>query len=209
MIQRLSDHLGSKPRQRAIVMLAIVVALVVTSAALLVMAIQSSGIFEPPYPSEPSPLSLVTNGVRWTQPYTDILPEGGGLTYINFSLAWAVNREGGRVSTAWHLIDESDQAALNAGVPATVRASSWSIRIWDVWLNVTVHDLSGDGSLGIGDSFTFELSPLLENRVFTMAWAWTGEHLMYTEYSFAIHDGKLYAWTSHDFSTEGPWWGSS
>lgn len=205
---RLSAYLESKPRNAARIILTLVVALIVVLAALTVLLVQSSGIMDPPYPSDDTPLRLAATGVEWKMEFNQLDWDGNGIRYVNMSLGLAVNFGSGPSKWSTRLANDSVQDMLSDHVPASVTTPWFDFS--NFWMNVTVTDTEGDGTFGVNDSISIGISPFIEHTVYTMAWAWMmNGGGMYTEFSFAIHDGKLYSWYSHEFSTErGPWYGT-
>lgn len=72
--------------------------------------------------------------------------------------------------------------------------------------SIDITDSTGDGSFGTDDTITFEIVPLLKDTVYTWGLLWKyGEATAVLEVSFAVHDGKLYAWYSTDLN-DRPWY---
>lgn len=223
---RLYSFVEAKPKRASQMIAVLIAALVTVSAVTLFYALDVS--FGPPYPSEDTPLSMVSGGISWTQPmnvtvdedfisysYVAYGPYAGGcnLTYGNLRFTWG----DGHGWTGGHVVNASNQNLLSSGSLAVVHSPVlWYIEEIDgdmtqfeVFLSIV--DLHGDGVFGIGDTIEFVdsramMEPEPEDTVRTVALAFLGVRVQWWEYSYAVHNGEFYAWTSNLFNTDQPWW---
>ncbi len=207
MINRLGSYLALRPRRAAILVLTLAVAFILVLAGL---ALELSHFGRAPYPSEefPLPLSLVNGNVVFTQEYTDWWYNQTSNTtspietYTGAKIAFGIVGWGSRTSPF------GNESQLSAGAPNdTMNQSIWESSFVNVTIEIT--DSTGDGAFGSGDTILFKIVPLSEDTVHYMGLAFFprgNSPTTYMEMSFAIHDGKLYTWFSHNLSTEEPWW---
>lgn len=231
-VGRLTSFVETKPKRATQLIVVLVVALVIISTTALVFALDR--FFEPPYPSEETPLSLVDGGVMWTQSvnitvdehHISYNPQVSGpysgesnMSYLDFRFQWEIVDTPGSWG-AWVggiLVNESDLDMLSAGSRAVfvspvggyLESVNGSLVEAIVFLRIT--DVLGDGVFGIGDTIEFMDSgqvgePLPEDTVYTVALAYLGARVLSWEYSFAVHNGDFYTWSSGDLNTENPWW---
>ena len=211
MMERFGAYLVSKPKRAVQIVLALVVALIVTIAGTLIIAFDLGQSPEPPYPSGVTPLSLVDDGVMWTRDFNDT--GAGGLEpcyYSVFRCCWMYDYLGGSDSRTKDLVNEEDLAELNMSVSAVVQTPFGGRTPWFDAPNITfifsIHDVAGDGIFGIGDFIVIDDAPRTEGIVYTWALAWIGIGVTWQEFSFAFQDGVFYSWYSSVLPTEGPWW---
>jgi len=202
MLKRLTEYLGAKPRRTAMIVMTLVLVLILVVAGNLFQLLNVGRYFEPPYPSETTPLSLVDNGVRW-----DNFVMFEGSNYSGWVFYWDI--AGGALTGP--VASESQQARLSSGSSATVIQTVAQASDLSYWLNLTIYDSTGDGMPGSGDYIIFEGAPLESDTVYTLALAYVGGVGSVfgpggSEYSYAIHDGKLYSWMSDKVNTGTPWW---
>lgn len=226
MIEKIGNFLASDKRRAAKVVLALAVALIIVAAAAVLSAVDLGGLFEDPYPSEDTPLTLSVDSVIWTGQYnisfdlagggysvSDVLPlEGIGANYSLMRFLWGDGSGwlGGAVAS------ESDQLLLSAGSRATVESEVSVFNpglAGEIVYSLVITDVLGDGAFGYGDQIAFKESPattwIAEDTVGTVALVYIGEHRTYTgfgEYSFALHDRDFYSWGSHELNWEEPWY---
>ena len=196
MLRRLTEYLGAKPRRTAMIVMTLVLVLILIVAGNLFQLLNVGRYFEPPYPSETTPLSLVNNGVRWDNP---IMFQGA--SYNKTVFRWG--------PLGGHVAFESQQAQLSTGSAATVVMTAAQASDMSYWYNLSITDSTGDGVPGSGDYIIFTGPPQESDTVYTVALAYLGGvhgGFAGSEYSYAIHDGKLYSWASNNLHTTPPWW---
>jgi hypothetical protein len=200
MINRLGSYLALRPRKAAVLVLTLIVVLVLVLAG---WTLQLSHFGRAPYPSEKVPLSLVHDKVTYTQETTTVMDNetpSESFPYTGMKIAFRVDWGMGGWQTATDHFGNQSQLSNNS--TTTVHQVEFQGRV-NVSIDIT--DSTGDGSFDRGDTIVFEIVPLLEDTVHTMGLLWSNGHQMTMEVSFAIHDGKLYAWNSQYLNTEKPW----
>jgi hypothetical protein len=196
MLRRLTEYLGAKPRRAAMIVMTLLVILILIVAGNLFQLLNVGRYFEPPYPSETTPLSLVDNGIRWDNP---IMFQGA--SYNKTVFHWR--------DIGGHVAFDSQQALLSSGSAATVVMIVAQAADLSYWVNLTITDSTGDGTPGFGDYIIFTGGPQESDTVYTVALAYlggVGGGYALSEYSYAIHDDKLYSWASDTARTRMPWW---
>jgi hypothetical protein len=213
MMEQFGAYLVSKPKRAVQIVLALVVALIVTIAGTLIVAFDLGQPSEPPYPSDATPLSIVDEGVMWTRDFNDL--GSGGLEpsyYSMFRCCWMYEYSSGSTSRTGDLVNEEDLAELNMSVSAVVQTPFGGRTPWFDAPNLTIifsiHDVTGDGIFGVGDFIVMDDAPRTEGIVYTWALAWIGVGVTSQEFSYAFQDGVFYSWRSSVLPTEGPWWGT-
>jgi len=181
-------------KDRVILVLIIVVTLM--GSALLVMVVDDLDLFEPPYSSESTALSLNDGDIVWTGQYDHWMGENETFDYRNLRLAWKVEGEGMGATTN----EIVNHTLLSSGALATANRSLH-------YFSIQVTDLLGNGLFERGDFITFDFTEfgIPEDTVHTVALAdvaceWN------QEFSFAIHDGEFYSWSSDELPADYPWW---
>jgi hypothetical protein len=68
--------------------------------------------------------------------------------------------------------------------------------------------VAGNGIFDSGDYIVFDygIESISEDNVFVLALACVIYPEWNEEYSFAVNDGRLYAWRSYSLNTHDPWW---
>lgn len=198
MIKRLGSYLASRPERAAVVVLTLTVVLTLVLAGL---ALQWLHFGRAPYPSEKVPFNLVEGNVVFSQEETWL-----GFDYTGMKIAFQIDWGGGSGRT---VSDFGNQSQLSTHSRVTIHQSIWISSSGNVSIDIT--DSTGDGAFDIGDSILFKIEPLSEDTVYTMGLLFVHEHggTMTIELSFAIHDGRLYAWNSRYLNTDEPWFGST
>jgi hypothetical protein len=200
MLRRLTEYLGAEPRRAAMIVMTLVVILILIVAGNLFQLLNVGRYFEPSYPSETTPLSLVNNGVQWKGFVT--FP---GSNYSKYVFYWDL----GDGALYGPVASESQQAQLSSGTAATVIVTVGQAPDLSYWLNLSITDSTGDGIPGSGDYIRFTGPPQESDTVYTLALAFVegaGGRSGGWEYGYAIHDGNFYSWMSDRVSTETPWW---
>ena len=79
--------------------------------------------------------------------------------------------------------------------------------------SLVVTDSEGDGWFGSDDSIVFKTEsntdrPIEPDRTYTVALAYVegGWVQGYGEFSYAVHEGKFYSWTSYTLNWDSAWW---
>ena len=210
MIDKLGSYLASRPRKTAVLVLTLAVAFILVLAGL---ALELSHFGEAPYPSESIDLgfSLVDGNVLLTEQYSYFFENHTSnkreslCPYAGAKVAFLIERSG-IVGLPF-----GNSSILSTGVSATMTQ-----RLLDGTFNATIDitDSTGNGAFDAGDTILFRVlfhsAPMPEDTVCTIGLAYFPEGnyaSVYTEMSFAIHDGKVYSWLSDNLSTEGPWFG--
>lgn len=197
MMNRLSEYLGAKPRRAALIVMTLVVVLILVVAGSLFQLLNLGSHFEPPYPSESTPLSLVDGGIRWSNPLCFETA-----TYDMTKFLWRCDTYGlyGPVASDYQ------QANLSSGSSVTVVKIIGQAADLSYIINLTIYDSTGDGRPGPGDYILFTGLPHENDVVYTIALAYVGNGSACAEYSYAIHDGEFYSWSSDTERTYVPWW---
>ena len=204
MIDGLLTFLASRPRGALAIILTLAVALTVVSAG---WAIDLADFGREPYPSDELPFSLVDGKVIYTQDSTNVIDDktpAESFPYTGMKVLLQVEYASGRERLP--AADFGNQSQLSVGHSATVRQVLMTSSTANVSIDIT--DTTGDGSFDGGDTIVFEIVPLEEGYVFTVGLLWvSADHTgaMILEDSFAIDDGKLYAWFSHALD-DTPWY---
>lgn len=205
MIDRLGSYLASRPKRTAVLVLTLAVAFVFVLAGLV---LELSHFGRAPFPSEKVPIRLVDGYPVLTWDQTWISGSGGFLlfNYTGMKIAFRIDLGGGSGTTSGFF---GNQSQLSTGTTATISQRIWTSSYTNVTLAIT--DSTGDGSFDFNDTILFKIVPLSEDYVYTMGLLFVSDvgNRMTMELSFAIHDGKLYAWNSHYLNTEEPWFGST
>jgi len=197
MIKRLGSYLASRPERAAVLVLVLIVVLVLVIAG---FALQWSHFGQSPYPSEKVGFSLVEGDVVFTLDSTYL-----GFNYTGMKIAFRIDYGGGSGTTVGEF---GNQSQLSTQTSATMHQSLMESSFINVSMDLI--ESTGDGAFDAGDGIVFEITPLTEDWVYTMGLLFVSEHggRMTMELSFAVHDGKLYAWNSHYLNTDEPWFGS-
>jgi len=204
MIDGLLTFLGSRPRGALAIILTLAVALTIVSAG---WALDLANFGRAPYPSDELPFSLVHDEVIYTQDSTNVIDDktpAQSFPYAGMKILLQVEYASGRERLP--VADFGNQSQLSVGHNATVRQVLMTSSTVNVSIDIT--DTTGDGSFDEGDTIVFEIVPLEEGYVFTVGLLWVSmDHkgAMILEDSFAIDDGKLYAWFSHALD-DTPWY---
>ena len=205
MIDRLGSYLASRPKRAAVVVLTLIVVLALVLAGL---ALELSHFGRAPYPSEKVPFSLVDGYAVFTMDQSWISSPGGFnlFNYTGMKVAFRIDWGGGSGTVSGPF---GNQSQLSTHTRATTSQSIFISSFVNVSLEIT--DSTGDGSFDLNDTILFKIVPLSEDTVYTMGLLFVSDvgNRMTMEMSFAFHDGKLYAWNSHDLNTEEPWFGST
>lgn len=197
MIKRLGSYLASRPEKAAILILTLIVILVLVLAGL---ALQWSHFGRAPFPSEDVPFSLVDGNVVFSQDATYL-----GFNYTGMKIAFQIDYGGG---SGRSVSGFGNQSQLSTQTSATMH--QWIMESSFINVNIDITDSTGDGAFDSGDIIVFKIVPLTEDWIYTMGLLFVHESAgtMTMELSFAVHDGKLYAWNSHYLNTDEPWFGS-
>jgi hypothetical protein len=201
MLDRLSKYLGEKPRRAALIVMTLVVVLILVVAGSLFQLLNLGSYFEPPFPSESTPLSLVDDGIYWSNP---IMFETA--TYNKTAFYWR-NETIGLGGTP--IASDDQQANLSSGSSVTIVKTIAQAPDLSYCVNLTIYDSTGDGKPGSGDYILFTGPPHKSDIVYTIALAYVGGPLggfAGGEFDYAIHDGKFYSWESDMDNTAPPWW---
>lgn len=200
MLERMAEYLGAKPRRAAGIVLTLAVVSIIAVAGNISQLLNLGQYFEPPYPSESTPLSLVDDGIRW-----DNLLMFQPATYNNTKFYWADESHGLGGPVAF----DDEQAELSAGSSVTIVRTVAQAADLSYWVNLTIFDSTGDGNPGYGDNIMFTGAPHRSDIVYTIALAYVGGPqggFAGAEFDYAIHDGKFYSWESDMDRTTPPWW---
>ena len=204
MLARLNSYLEARQGRAGRIVAALVVVIILMSAALLYQWLDVGDMFDPPYPSEVTPLSLDGNEVMWE--YQGISWFSGyTLNWTNMSVWWGGFHDEDS-GWAYHATPESfltyGGENLSQGVEATVVIPAG---LYDQ----TIHtDVTGNGVFDSGDYIVFEYGSetVPEDNVFTVALACHLHPEWSEEFSFAVADGDFYSWRSSSLNTDDPWW---
>jgi len=179
MLERLRSYPQSHPRRFVLVVVALDVAVLVALSCVLIVAMK------PKYRSEDTPLSLIENGVKWTD---------DGRRYsvtMGYSQLQIEMFNGSRSVRWWDL----DIPELHNGTRATHSCGTKALDGLTLSLDVT--DVTGDGVFGQGDYFilTTTGTDLAMETVYGVRLVYSDGVLhFFREISFAIHEGNIYAW---------------
>jgi len=203
MINRLGSYLAARPDRAAAIVLALIAALILVLAGMIV---QNIGIGKAPYPSDDLPISLVDGRVVYNQTETTVVAWGDSYVPFNYTgmrIAFQIDWGGMSSRTTGPF---GNQTLLSTGYGATME--DWLVQGSQVNVSISISESTGDGSFDAGDSITFNIDPFSEDVTYTFGLYWVHAFgmKMYTEMSFAIHNGHLYKWLSRDLPTEQPWW---
>jgi len=139
---------------------------------------------KPEFPSEHTPLSLVPNGIRWTE-------DNAALSQYHYGAPWIVFSGG---NASWNA--SSASPLLDAGHPATVNLGTRVAGNLIFSLNLT--DITGDGAFGQGDYFVISVvngSGFVEEVTYTLIVTLKGgPNSIFPSYNFVVDEGVLYAW---------------
>jgi hypothetical protein len=223
VIDRMGATIGRTPRRAASIVLVLIVILILLAA----VSIGTSGLLKlpkAPYKSEATPLSLKGNAVIWTESCTVRLFGAGGREVSFLPVAnpggWGLNWStmkfqitiGDLRTTGGTVVSQSDTQKVGSGAPTTVRenVSGEVVNGTPDWFYLLVTDGTGNGTFDYGDSIVFVFpasSPIEHDSVYTLALASVQPgYAVWWEYSFAVHDGRFYSWSSSNFNTQEPWW---
>jgi len=196
MLKNIGSRLASRPERTAAIVIILAVALLILIAAMVIQAFDIGGA---PYPSEDHSFTLVDGNVVYTLDFTL-----GGFNYTGmmFAFQYSDNYGSSRIAGPF-----GNQSILGSG--STASMVKWVFESTVVNVNMTITDATGDGSFNAGDSLTFSIDPFSEETVYTLGLAFISDSggMALLERSFAIEDGKLYAWYSDDLPTDMPWFG--
>jgi hypothetical protein len=214
MIARLEKFITADSRRAVALIVTLLVALILVSVGFAVYA-SDVDLFAEPYPSEDTMLTLTEDGVKWTMNYNLLFSEdrGGGWNHIRYF--WGHEEENGYTAQIGTLMEDLWMNNLLNKINATyenwIGSSSYGDVYEERWLINT--DAQGNGWFGANDSVTFKTDStrdqaILEDTVYTVALAYVTDVQMsgYGEFSYAVHDGKFYSWTSHSLSWDEAWW---
>jgi len=207
LLEKLAERLSSQKSKGAKVVVVLSIALILVSVGLLVQLVDIGSLFDPPYPSQDTPLTLAApDTVLWTNPYNEFYDDHPLDGFFNYSeIAFCFRHEVSSHGSAslGFLANETEQALLSSGTPYT-----GDLR------GIGVVEVAGDGVFGPGDSIVFNSSEVFypnefdSETVFTVALMGLGpvnDHGL-GEYSYAVHDGKFYSWRSHELDWDLPWY---
>ena len=208
-MERLSAYVVSKPKRAVQIVLALIVALVVTIAGTLIIAFDIGQSPEPPYPSDATPLSLAEDGVVWTREFNGSIA-GLEMNYSSFRMCWQYADSSGLERSSGQMVSEEDLPELNMSMSAVVHTSFGSRVPWYDAPNLTIafsiHEVTGDGIFSTGDFIIMDDAPRTEGIVYTWALAWVGVGTSCQEFSYAFHEGEFYSWRSSVLPTERVWY---
>jgi hypothetical protein len=215
LFERLAERLSSQKSKGAKVVVALTIALILVSIGLLMQLVDFGSFFDPPYPSEETPLTLVElDRVSWSIPYNewwDDHPYDGVMNYseIAFCIQYSAVDEG-TTGIKGFLVNETEQALLSSGSPAHLVVDGSALR------QIEVVEYVGDGVFGPGDSIVFDPSSFVypndpdRELVFTIGLIYvrSGTSLVEPigEYSYAVLDGEFYSWHSNELDWRYPWY---
>lgn len=201
MIDRFGSYLASKPKRAAVLILTLVIVLVLVLAG---WALQSLHFGRAPYPSEKVPISLVDGKPLFTMDFTQLV-EDSSFNYTGMKIAFGAHLGGS--GWIWTTNYFGDQSLMSTHAMTTMHEPLMKSSFLSASIDIT--DSTGDGAFDLNDTILFEIVPLSEDTVYTMGLFFVCDlgETMTMELSFAVHDGKLYAWNSHYLNTEEPWFG--
>jgi hypothetical protein len=212
MRKSLADRIASNPQKYANMIWALVVAALLLCVVLVTVWIAREFI-EPPLPSEDTPLSLVeTDSIAWIKTPDSPLagePMDHGVNYSSIAFIWQFVSGSSTLYCMDFLANESQQEALSSGSPVTT--VPW--RSTHSYLEVV--ELAGDGYFGPGDSLVLhnisawmDYAAHEENDVIGVVglMMWAGVSGPIGEYSFAIEDGELRAWSTRVLDWTPTWY---
>jgi hypothetical protein len=194
---KLTLFLQENPRSGPRIILILSVALTIVLAGSMAYAFDMGRFFEPPYESEDGPLTLTVSGINWV---TDSGIDGN---YSCMRYYWETSWDSCAISFARPLANLTDQESLSPGSAAVVENPF-----------VVITDTEGDGLFGTGDSILFKWPDFYEEEdtvsILSLVHVdLTGDSntvCSFGEYSWAVHDGRFYSWTSHELDAQIPWW---
>lgn len=204
MLARLNSYFEARSGRAGRIVAALVIVIVLMSAAMLYQWLDVGDMFDPPYPSEVTPLSIDGDGVLWE--YQGISWFSGyTLNWTNMSVWWGgFHDEDSGLS--YHCTPESFLAYgaenLSKGVEATMVIPA------GLYEQLLFTDVTGNGIFDSGDYIVFDygIESIPEDNVFTVALACHIYPEWSEEFSFALDDGEFYSWRSYSLNTEDPWW---
>lgn len=210
-MSRLSSYLESKQGRAPRIILILLVIIILMGSTLLYHTLDIGRLFEPPYPSDDTPLTLTSSGVIWTMD-RDISVDGE-FKYANIYFTW------GNETSRWAgpLVNDSEQEALSQGIPISIEASYGAQGTTEgVWIQISTiqSELTGDGDFGLGDGVEFAARPtpnslVAEDEVKIVALIYLGNVTVpLGEYSYVVHNGKFYSWKSSNLDWSRPWYDS-
>jgi hypothetical protein len=190
------------------------------------------GLFDPPYPSELTPLSWDEGSVVWTASETIIFHENSMMVatgdnepsdlyeeYGGWGRNWSdMHFFFGYSTGSWDIgypgISLNDQSELSLGFEATITipAGGWVLDGQEIEFNLAFTDFQGNGYFDKCDLVALEASPNIGTTVFrdyiyTLALAYICPTYRYVpEFSFTFHDGEFYSWESDTLNSDQPWW---
>lgn len=183
------------------IVITLVVVLTLVVAGSLFQLLNLGSYFEPAYPSEETPLSLVDDGIRWDSP---LMFAAASYNMTKFYWKCVDNQALGGT-----LVNDSGQAELSSRSPVTITVSpAWAADM-SYRVDITIHDSAGDGVPGSGDYIIFTGPPQQSDTVYTIALAFVGGRtggFAGAEYDYSIHGGEFYSWESDMDMTAVPWW---
>jgi hypothetical protein len=197
---RLVSYLESRPRSTVAVILTLVVALVLVVAG-LALGLWNFG--KSPYPNQKLPVKMDHDGVLYTQPVTFMIQNGTAVPpYSWMKILFRVAYYG--TSVAMPVQDFGNSSLLKG-----TGSSSEQVLMNSTWTVATINitENNEDGSFDEGDTILFELAPLRSDMIFTIGLVWP-DHVAggaVTEFSFAVHHGKLYSWYSNYLGDKWYW----
>jgi len=200
---RLSVYLAENPRSGPQMIFALLAVIVLILAGIMVYSLDIGRYFEPPYPSEDTPLSITEDGVVWTTSF-DVHHTATNYTFMRWTWGEIVGGIGWGVTRP--LANLANQQVLSSGTQVSVDA-----------VYATITDILGDGEFGTGDQILFRCHDMgsdfpVEGAVYRMALVyigWDGVNLNlvgWGEYCCAVDDGRFYSWASDELPSGLPWW---
>ena len=209
MLTRLNSYLEARSGRAGRIVAALVVVIILMSAAMLYQWLDVGGMFDPPYPSEVTPLTLADDGIVWTASFDP--SKSTNYTFMRWH--WFKETAGSGFGFELPLANLTSQHMLSSGTQVSA----------DV-LYATITDILGDGEFNTGDKILFNGDPgsefPVEGTIYRLALVyigWTGEwedeyfignfdNVYWGEYSCAVESGNFYSWRSNDLSAGFPWW---
>lgn len=170
--------------------------------------------FEPPYPSESTPLTATEMGIEWTQQSDPYFGFTEGWNYTSIWVYWSTvytPYEGYTQSSTLVIRLYAAQDHLDNGYPASTEWHFGGGVGYGLWVNVT--DAFGDGSFGEGDKIAIKAVPepasyWQEGYTHVIGVAYVGEPCQVSlgVYNLAFHSGDFYSWQNQELSASIPWW---
>ena len=211
---RLGRFLQENPRSGSRIIYVLSIALILCLTAILAQAMDLGQYFEPPYPSESTPLTATEMGIEWTQQFDPYFEFTEGWNYTSIWVYWSrsvTTDEGGTASSIGVIQLYAGQDCLDNGYPASAEWHFGGGDDYELWVNVT--DAVGDGSFGEGDKIAIKAVPepaayWQEGYTYVIGVAYVGEPYQVSlgVYNLAFHNGEFYSWENQELSASTPWW---